>query len=1332
MSRILSLAACILLLMGNLYAQSPQAFNYQTVVRDANGALLTNTPVAFQISLLQGSASGTVVYTETHAVTTSDNGLVTLLMGNGTVVTGDFNTIDWANGPYFLQVELDVNNTGSYTLMGTTQLLSVPYALYAETAGNGGIVGPTGATGSAGATGPTGASGANGAIGATGRAGADGATGPTGSLGSTGATGVTGATGIAGVTGSIGATGATGATGPTGLTGITGATGATGTVGVTGSTGATGNDGLVGPTGPTGAAGTGLNNQGSWLSGTTYGPGDYVFAPSSTSVGVNSMWIVQAGSSFTSNTQPNADPANWVEFEAPSGQDGATGATGAMGMTGATGATGSTGAVGPTGVAGNDGATGATGATGSTGLTGATGATGSVNLFAGNNITINNDTISATNNNLADADGDTRVQVEAYPDEDIIRFDVAGNEVWRMKDHTLVPSNIGKGVFIGEDAGLNDTLFVFDPTYSVFVGYQAGMSNVTGTDNIALGAFALKGNERGYANVAIGSGVMYQSKGNHNIGLGNGVLGIMDSGQYNIGIGSDALRQLVNGNGNVALGKDAGLGNLSHNKSGSTYLGYQAGRLNMGDYNVFIGYNAASNSSWQNVDNRLVIANAAGGPNDVLVYGEFDNKLLAVNGTLRVNDGTQANGYVLTSDANGNASWQPGGGTGVPDTFWVYNGLARYTNTADNFADGDYALAMGMRDTVNGQHTMAIGSDNKVTGVYSLAGGLSNTIVDGNGTLALGSNNFSHGTGAITAGQGNSTIGYYSVGLGKNNVVDTANYSFIMGRDNITYENFSVTIGRDNVVSGQGAYALGRGLVAPSHGEFVVGMYNEPYTPTGTFGSYPNDRIFTVGNGSDTASSNAMTILKNGNVGINTIVPDATLDVVGSFQYVDGNQQPGYVLTSDPDGFASWQPPNTSLTDTDADTRITTEANTDEDQIRMYLGGIEVLKLDTTSNGSLLMDWMTSDNNIFMGGNNGANATGNDNLFIGQAAGSAATTATDNIFLGASAGFSNLTGNYNVYIGRSTGRNSTGSYNVHLGTFAGLNSTGSYNVLLGYNAGRNETDSNRLYIENSGAAASDALIYGEFDNDILTFNAKVGIGTVAPETKLHISSTVAGDSTGIKLTQGIANSLIYHNSANDLVIRKLAQVDQLVLDNAGGVGINTSDVQATLHVNGNVRIEDGTQANGNVLTSDANGTASWQDPGNRVAEAIDTSNNSYAGNATSTFINMGPATTSLTIRPGDKVVVSASFLANINSGSGADELTFRIVITGSGGCPNQSGYYFTPTHLNDLRNEYVPIAFNDVFTPNCTGTVVFRLQVNTTNIDDNFDIDEIQLIAVKY
>ena len=108
--------------------------SYQAVIRNSSEALVTNTTVGMQISILQGSASGTAVYVETQSPTTNANGLISIKIGDGTVQSGDFTNIEWANGPYFIKTETDPAGGTDYTITGTSQLLSVPYALHAKTA----------------------------------------------------------------------------------------------------------------------------------------------------------------------------------------------------------------------------------------------------------------------------------------------------------------------------------------------------------------------------------------------------------------------------------------------------------------------------------------------------------------------------------------------------------------------------------------------------------------------------------------------------------------------------------------------------------------------------------------------------------------------------------------------------------------------------------------------------------------------------------------------------------------------------------------------------------------------------------------------------------------------------------------------------------------------------------------------------------------------------------------------------------------------------------------------------------------------------------------------
>ncbi|MFT5902187.1 MAG: hypothetical protein ACI9LA_001395, partial [Bacteroidia bacterium] len=124
-----------------VFGQAPEMFNYQTVVRDNGGNVLANQEIGIELQILSGSNYGTLEFSESHVVTTNDFGLINLKVGSGTLLSGLFTDIQWGSFSHFLKTRMDLTGGTSYQTIGTSQLLSVPYALHA---GNTGETGPSG------------------------------------------------------------------------------------------------------------------------------------------------------------------------------------------------------------------------------------------------------------------------------------------------------------------------------------------------------------------------------------------------------------------------------------------------------------------------------------------------------------------------------------------------------------------------------------------------------------------------------------------------------------------------------------------------------------------------------------------------------------------------------------------------------------------------------------------------------------------------------------------------------------------------------------------------------------------------------------------------------------------------------------------------------------------------------------------------------------------------------------------------------------------------------------------------------------------------------------
>ena len=316
------LSLLFLLTVTVVWAQVPQQISYQSVIRDGDNKVIASSTVGIKISLLQGSATGPAVYVETHRKTTNANGLVSLEIGTGTVLSGSFAGINWANGPYLIQTETDPTGGVNYSAPGVFALNSVPYALYAAN----GTPGPKGDKGDTGATGLQGIQGATGAPGAAGAAGADGKTVSNGTSNPVSGTGVNGDFYINTATNTLFGPKANGAW-PSGVS-LVGPTGATGAQGIQGATGATGVAGADGADGKTVRNGTSDPVSGTGVDGDFY-----------INTAANTLFGPKANGAWPSG----------VSLVGPTGATGAQGIQGATGATGAAGPRGDTGATGPQG-----------------------------------------------------------------------------------------------------------------------------------------------------------------------------------------------------------------------------------------------------------------------------------------------------------------------------------------------------------------------------------------------------------------------------------------------------------------------------------------------------------------------------------------------------------------------------------------------------------------------------------------------------------------------------------------------------------------------------------------------------------------------------------------------------------------------------------------------------------------------------------------------------------------------------------------------------------------------------------------------------------------------
>ena len=647
----------IFLTLSTVSAQAPNKMSYQAVIRNASNVLVSNANIGVKISILQTTATGTVVYAETHASTTNTNGLATLQIGGGTIISGNFGTINWGNGPFFIKTETDPNGGANYTISGTSQLLSVPFALYAAS-GNPGPQGTQGIQGLPGTNGSNGATGSQGLTGAIGATGAAGSQGPIGLTGGIGATGAQGSQGPIGLTGATGATGSQGSQGPIGLTGAIGATGAQGIQGVTGATGPQGIPGSTSGSWTTTGANIANNNAGN------VGIGTGTTAPFSI------LTVKKDGIGFT---QEDVSSASRVGF-----------------YTATTGAWLQTHSNTDLSFTTNDGATQMTLQKGSGNF--------GINVISPTEKLEVNGKTKTTNLQVTNGSGTGKV----------LTSDATGNATWQNAGAGTGWSQTGNAGtnpttnFIGTTDN-NDLVFkrnsieagkissqntsfgysslnpLSTGIYNVAIGSNAMEVNTTGGYNTSNGYYSMKNNTTGFSNTATGYGSLRNnSDGNDNTANGAGALFGNINGYKNTAVGSNALGNNTSGNENIAVGNNALSGNISGNEN--TALGNEALKISNSSANTAVGSKALWKDTTGNLNvaigNNAMVNNTIGYENVAVGFSSLFNLVSGVNNVVI---GTSAGSNIINGSNNtiiGNGAVSPSGG----------NNQVRIGNTAITYA----------------------------------------------------------------------------------------------------------------------------------------------------------------------------------------------------------------------------------------------------------------------------------------------------------------------------------------------------------------------------------------------------------------------------------------------------------------------------------------------------------------------------------------------------------------------------------------------------------------------------------------------------------------------
>jgi len=895
----LLLVIMVPIIAGNLNSQTNKSFHYQAVIRDDGNHLIVNESMNFRISIHKTTAEGTIIYSETQTAVSNGYGLVNFAIGEGATID-TLGRIDWSTGPYFLQIELDRYASGTYTSLGSSQLMGVPYAMFAYS-GNEGPQGPIGSKGDKGDQGDQGQAGPQGAAGtglnnkgswvaATYQPGdyvfddksiidpticmwilngntsyissqrpyIDLAnwiqfTAPKGDKGEQGIQGTTGATG------SQGAKGDKGDQGNTGPTGLTGATGTQGNIGATGPQGLKGDQGNIGPIGPPGTT--------SWIDST-----NLVSTQKKVRIGPGSgygMLAVQGTSSVTDSVLFEVkDKLGRPVFAVY--EDGAA-------------------------VYVNEGAKGSRGGFAVGGRRPGKGMT-------------TDDIMRITKDSVRIYINDTAIHKGSRSG-----FSVGGrspskglfNDYFEITpDSTRIYINDvseGKGSRGGFAVGGrhpskgpgSDYLRVTPDSTRIYVNEQMSKG--------ARGGFAVGGRTSGKGTIkeymkiytdsvpekiaslprllwypnkeAFMSGkVLVESP--DSVGTNSMATGYLSKaiGRYSQALG---YRSRAYGDYSTAIGKQAEAG------TNSFAFGFMAKALNSDAVALGSGAYATGPKSFAfgsvGIDSTGAVTGSTKATGDhAYAFGL---------GSISSNIGS----FALGSNDTASGPFSFAAGYKTKAALWYCTAVGAYSQALGSYstaigyrvkASGIASFAAGYSTQSGGWYSSAFGYTSKSTGNYSFAAGNGSIALGGYSTALGGGTNatgsYATATGRSTTAAGNSalSIGYSSVATGdyslaggqQSSTSAVGAYSLALGYQTQANGIASVALNNVTIASGYYSTALGTNSIAGCYGSLVIGKYN---TTGGSVNSWtPTDPLFIAGNGSSGSPSNALILYKNGNMTI--------------------------------------------------------------------------------------------------------------------------------------------------------------------------------------------------------------------------------------------------------------------------------------------------------------------------------------------------------------------------------------------------------------------------------------------------------------------------------